>query len=262
MHFIKLLFYSVFLFSFFSCASSDLSKKNGLQEDSMFLTLEQEVGWGRAIDEEIQREYVLFKDEGIKEKVAEIGNHLVSFSERKNLKYTFRILYTDEVNAFAVPGGFIYITTGLLDRIENIDELSCVLGHEIVHVASGHSVNQLKTITLAGRGLNLLKLGAIIMGSPSVALIAADFLTFLWMKGYSRGHEEEADTYGTIYSFKSGYDPKKSIDLFKRMKEEEKKYHKENNVFENYLRTHPSFEKRIANIEKVIDKLEENKEIN
>ncbi|MDY6862019.1 MAG: M48 family metalloprotease, partial [Thermodesulfobacteriota bacterium] len=251
-----------FFLHLFACSSSHSYKRDESQEDGKFLTLEQEVGWGRAIDEEIRREYVLFKDVGLQKKISEIGNQIVNHSERKELKFKFQILYTNEVNAFAVPGGFIYITTGFLDRIENIDELACVLGHEIAHIALNHSVEQLQTIIWANRGINFLKLGTIIVGGPAIAFIATDFITFLGMKGYSRGYEKEADTNGTVYAFNAGYDPGQLINLFKKMEEEDKKYRKKVNVFENYLRTHPPFDKRIANIEKVIDKLMENKETN
>jgi predicted Zn-dependent protease len=139
--------------------------------------------------------------------VNEIGQKLVPYTERTDVaRYNFTVLDTDDVNAFALPGGYVYITRGLLNLAQDEAQVAGVLAHELAHIQARHSAQQYSQGTLANLGVGLL--GAVIGGSGGqMASQAAGLGAQAGLMKYSRTHEYEADTLGIRYMQKAGYDP-------------------------------------------------------
>jgi predicted Zn-dependent protease len=114
---------------------------------------EQEIAMGREADQQVQQQLGLYKDEQVQAYVSRLGRQLAADSERPNLPWTFRVVDDPVVNAFALPGGFIYVTRGLMTHLTSEAELVSVLGHEIGHVTARHSVEQMSKAQLAQIGL-------------------------------------------------------------------------------------------------------------
>jgi predicted Zn-dependent protease len=172
---------------------------------------EQEIAMGREADQQIPRQLGLYDDADIQAYVAALGEELAAESERPDLPWTFRVVDDEVVNAFALPGGFIYVTRGILTHLGAEAELAGVLGHEIGHVTARHSVNQMSKGMLAQLGLGL---GAVL--SPefaSVAGLAQTGLSLLFLK-YGRDDERQADELSFRYTARSGYDPRAMVDVF------------------------------------------------
>mgnify|MGYP001191789972 CR=1 FL=1 len=194
----------------------------------------------------ILKEYGEMKDPVLAQYVTNLGKRLAAVSDRPKVDYEFVVLDTDLVNAFAAPGGFIFVTRGLLQEMSNEAELASVLGHEIGHVAGWHSIGMIQR--QMGYGA-LTTLGAIAsgihMGPEAMILVAqtADLFTSLYLLGYSREHELEADRVGVRYMLSAGYDPKAALTFFERLAALEKKEGPDH--WESYLRSHPPTDQRI-----------------
>lgn len=167
----------------------------------------QEISIGQQSHPEILKQFGVYGEKPeLNRLVDQVGRRLAAASERPNLPWTFTVLDTPMVNAMAVPGGYIYITRGMLERINSEDELAGVLGHEIAHVTARHSAQQISKQQLAQFGLVL---GAVVAG-PEVlqqyGQIAQLGLGLLFQR-YSRQHETEADLLGTGYMAEARYHP-------------------------------------------------------
>jgi len=163
---------------------------------------EQEISIGRNVDAEIRREYKVVTGTVAANRVERIGRKIASVCERSDVEYHFALLESDELNAFAAPGGFIYVTTTTEKVADSDAELAAVIGHEVGHVAMYHSVKQIQS-ALAFDILNSLILG----DKEQSAEAAAIAFNVVIMSGFSREHERESDRLGVIYPWKAGYDP-------------------------------------------------------
>jgi len=114
-----------------------------------WISTQQEINMGRSAAREIEKQYGLVQDQALQERVARIGNRIAAISDRKDLPYAFKVLDVKEINAFALPGGFIYVCKGLIDYMPSDDELAGVIGHEVGHVVKRHTVQPWRAI--AGR---------------------------------------------------------------------------------------------------------------
>ncbi|MEJ2720960.1 MAG: M48 family metallopeptidase, partial [bacterium] len=171
----------------------------------------QEVEIGKEADPQIVAEYGLYDDPSLDEFVSALGARLAAVSQRPQLNYTFRVLDSPVVNAFALPGGYVYVTRGILAYFNSEDELAGVLGHEIGHVVARHSAEQLSRQQLAGLGLGL---GVVLWEDfRPYAELAGAGLGLLMLK-YSRGQESEADLLGVEYSTELGYNAHKMAGFF------------------------------------------------
>jgi predicted Zn-dependent protease len=235
-------FLSVIGFLLSSCALNPITSKR--QAKLISDSAEREIGL--ETKKSILKEYGEMKDPVLSQYVTNIGKHLAAVSDRPKVDYEFTILDTDLVNAFAAPGGFIFVTRGLLQEMSNEAELASVIGHEIGHVAGWHSIGMIQRQMGYG-ALGLL--GAIAtgiqMGPEAMILVAqtADLFTSLYLLGYSREHELEADQVGIRYMVSCGYDPKAALSFFERLGALEKKAGPDN--WEPYLRSHPPTDQRI-----------------
>jgi predicted Zn-dependent protease len=170
----------------------------------MLMSESQEVQMGRDADPQIVASMGLYPDEGLQAYVQELGAELAARSERPELPWTFRVLDDPVVNAFALPGGYIYITRGIMAHLESEAELAGVLGHEIGHVTARHSVSQISRQQL----LTGVAVGAMIL-KPELqqfqGLIGTG-MQLLFLK-YGRDDEHQADELGVRYMGRLGYDP-------------------------------------------------------
>ncbi|MCM8796537.1 MAG: Maf and M48 domain-containing protein [Candidatus Omnitrophica bacterium] len=233
--FIFLLFFICPLF-IFGC-STEYNIVTGEQEIYYYNT-DKEVAMGQAISREVEKQYKLADDPLVQKRVRDIGKKIVAVCDRKEIDYIFKVLEDKEVNAFSLPGGFIYVNTGLIDKIANDSELACVLGHEVGHVVARHAIKKLQGMY----GYSLLRLViAYASGSGEVgATIDTAFMQL--MLGYSREDELLADQLGTRYARLAGYDSSGMISFLKKLQETERRQPLRP---KSYFKTHPYVPDRI-----------------
>ena len=246
-----------------SCASHP--PKPDEEKKLQHLSEKDEIKFGNYVDAVVATQYPILRDEALTQKIADIGNKLVSVSDRQHLPFTFKVLNTTEVNAFAAPGGFVYVTIGLLDILEKKDELASVLAHEIGHVCERHSVRSYYNAQKIKTVLTLIDIAAMAAGVPPVANIGGDIIgdfgriianltAVIIFQGYSRSWETRADELGLLYSFKAGYDPHSFVSVLERfIKLEEERGEK---IKLTILSSHPKTEDRIKHVKLLIDQME------
>jgi len=171
----------------------------------------QEIEMGREYDPQIVAEMGLYPDEALQRYIQELGSRLAAQSERPNLPWTFRVLDDPVVNAFALPGGYIYVTRGILAHLGSEAELAGVLGHEIGHVTARHSVGRMSTQQLAQLGLALGV--ALRPDLEKFATVAGAGLQLAFLK-YGRDDERQADELGLRYLLRGSYDPREMPQVF------------------------------------------------
>ena len=182
------------------CATNPATGKSQLS----LVSESQEIAMGRQNDSAVVQEMGLLQDQAVQSYVAGIGTRLAQVSERPQLQWSYKVVDDPVVNAFAIPGGFVYITRGILGYLNNEAQLAAVMGHETGHVTARHSVEQISRAQLAQLGLGI---GMIL--SPTVASLgnaASAGLSVLFLK-FSRDDESQADELGLRYMTKLGYDP-------------------------------------------------------
>ncbi|MGB5162748.1 MAG: M48 family metalloprotease [Thermoanaerobaculia bacterium] len=177
----------------------------------MLVSEAQESQMGLQQDEQILASGQVYEDPALQDYVQDLGSQLAAKSERPELPWTFRVLDEEIVNAFAAPGGYIYVTRGILSHLNSEAELATVLGHEIGHVTARHSANQISKQQLMGVGLAV---GMIL--EPAVAAwsdVAQAGLGLAALK-FSRDDERQADNLGLRYMVGAGYDPYQAPEVF------------------------------------------------
>jgi predicted Zn-dependent protease len=217
-----------------------------------FYSLEKEIAIGKRLAQEVERQAKMVDDPVIAEYVNRLGQNLVRNSDAK-VPFTIKVVDSEEVNAFALPGGFFFVNSGLILKADNEAELAGVMAHEIAHVAARHGTKQ------ATRG----EIAQIAMIAASIAIpygwtgyairqgaglaIPIGFLTF------SRAFESEADKLGLEYMYKTGYDPTCFVDFFEKIQTLEKR---KPGTMSKVFSTHPMTDDRIkasqSNIEKYL----------
>ncbi len=229
-----------------SCALNQATGKRQLN----LISESQEIAMGRQADTEIVASLGLYPDANLQRFVQELGTKLANISERPNLPWTFRVVDDPTVNAFAVPGGFIYVTRGLLAYVNNEAELSGVIGHEIGHVTAQHSVHRMSTQQVTQFGI-----AAGMMIKPELqkyGQILNTGLGLLYLK-YSRDDESQADKLGFRYMVGAGSDPRQMLGVFDMLGRVSDAGG--GGRLPEWLVTHPNPENRAANFKKEIDTL-------
>jgi predicted Zn-dependent protease len=164
----------------------------------------QEIQLGQQMDVEVRKEMGVYNNPELQRYVEDVGMRLARASDRPNLPWHFAVIDSPAVNAFALPGGYIYLTRGIMPFLDNEAQLAGVLGHEIGHVTARHSAQQYTKATTAGLGLTLLSI--FVPESRPFGGLAESGLGLLFLK-YGRDDERQADTLGVEYAARTGWDP-------------------------------------------------------
>ena len=211
-----------------------------------FYSVDREVALGRQLSAEVDRESPLINDPLVTEYVNRIAQNIVLHSDAK-VPFTVKVIDSQDVNAFALPGGFLYVNRGLLEAAENEAEVAGVLAHEIAHVAARHGIEQASK----GELLNYASIPLIFLGGWGGYLIrqAAGLAVPLTFLKFSRGAEKEADRLGAQYMWASGYDPNALITFFEKLQGNEKK---KPGTLAKVFRTHPMTGDRITEVRDLI----------
>lgn len=215
------------------------------RKETLLLDTESEVALGRDMDRQIQRKLKILQDPQRQYRLNNIGAKVCGVSDRQDLVYYFRIVNNEEFNAFAIPGGFIYVNSGLIDNATD-DELACVLGHEIGHIAGRHSVKKLQ-VHLGYQIIMSIASG--ISGQQAIGE-ATDIVFNVVGLGYSRKDELLADKLAVKYARNASFNPYGMITFFKKLQQEAEK--KGGNFHLVFLSSHPKIEDRIKNVENEI----------
>ena len=180
----------------------------------MLISESQEIAMGQEYDPQIVGMFGLHDDPALQEMVSGLGQQMAARSERPNLPWTFRVVDDPLINAFAVPGGFVYVTRGILAHFDSEAQLAAVVGHEIGHITARHSASQMSRQQLMQLGM-----GVGVMLAPQLADfagIASAGLSVLFLK-FSRDNERQADDLGFRYMTDAGYDPRGMVDVFEML---------------------------------------------
>lgn len=229
----------------FLCGCATVYNPATEKKELVLIDTPSEVSLGKVISKQIELQYPLSKDAKAIARLDKIGEKIAEISDRKDLKYYFKVVKDEGLNAFSLPGGFVYVNSGLMDIASN-DELACVVGHEIGHIAARHAAKKLQ-ISL---GYQLI-MGLALRNATSVELNRAVNTVFnLISLGYSREDERLSDRLAIKYALRSGFKPEGMITFFEKLKEEEKK--KGLNYHIAFFESHPAIDERINNAKKEI----------
>ena len=214
-----------------------------------FYSLEKEIALGKGLAQEVEKQAKIINDPVIAEYVNRVGQNLVRNSDAK-VPFTIKVIDSEEVNAFALPGGFFFVNSGLVLKAESEAELAGVMAHEIAHVAARHGTRQATRGEIAQVGMIPL----IFMGGWTGYGIyqAASVLVPVGFLKFSRGFESEADMLGLEYMYKAGYDPTAFVDFFEKIETLEKT---KPGTMAKVFSTHPMTDDRIRAAQKNIQEL-------
>ena len=227
----------VALLLFASCSRNPVTGKKEL----MLMSEGQELALGKESDPSIVAEYGLYNNPSLQAFINEKGKEMAAISHRPNLPYDFKILDSPVVNAFAVPGGYVYFTRGIMGHFNNEAEFAGVLGHEIGHIAAKHSAKQYSQQMIT----QVLFIGGLLVSKDfrNFADVAQQGIGLLFLK-FSRDHETESDKLGVEYSSKVGYDAHQMAGFFKTLK----RLSGEDGNVPTFLSTHPDPGDRYVNV--------------
>ena len=254
--FLSLLNVTVLVLTSFGLALADNKKKDteaigdrNVSGKVNWYSIEKEIGIGKQYAQEVERASKVVDDPIISEYVNRVGQNLVRNSDAK-VPFTIKVLDAEDVNAFALPGGFFFVNTGLIMKAENEAELAGVMAHEIAHVAARHGTRQATRGTIA----QLATIPLIFWGGWAAYGVrqATSILLPLGFLQFSRSFESEADMLGLQYMYKTGYDPTAFVDFFEKLQTLEKK---KPGTLSKAFSTHPPTDNRIKEAQKNIQEI-------
>jgi predicted Zn-dependent protease len=216
-----------------------------------FYSLEKEIALGKQMAQEVERQAKIINDPIIAEYVNRVGQNLVRNSDAK-VPFTIKVLDTEEVNAFALPGGFFFVNSGLMLKAESEAELAGVMAHEIAHVAARHGTKQATRGEIVQIGMIAASIVVPYSAAGYGALQGANALIPLGFLKFSRSMEREADYLGLQYLYKTGYDPTAFVDFFEKIESLEKK---KPGTVAKVFSTHPMTDDRIQSAQTEIQKV-------
>jgi predicted Zn-dependent protease len=233
-----------------NCAQNPVTGNPNL----VLLSESQEIAIGRREDPKVRQQYGAYDNAELQKYVDGLGQRLAKASHRPGIEYHFLVVDSPDVNAFALPGGYIYITRGIMAYLNSEAELAAVLGHELGHVTARHSVQQLSAATAASVGASILQIfvpqtrGAI--GDNLINVLGNALLS-----GYGREHELEADRLGAEYLARTGYDPQAMVKVVGVLKNQElfdaevaKAEGREPRAYHGLFATHPDNDTRLQQV--------------
>jgi len=212
-------------------------------------SMEKEIALGKQLAQQVERQAKIIDDPVISEYVNRVGQNLVRNSDAK-VPFTIKVIDTEDVNAFALPGGFFFVNTGILLNADNEAEMAGVMAHEIGHVAARHGTRQ------ATRG-QIAQIGSIVPliavgGMAGYGLYQAmGLIVPMGFLKFSRNFESEADMLGIEYMYKSGYDPGDFVDFFEKVQSQEKR---KPGTMSKLFSSHPPTDDRIKHSQEIIQK--------
>ena len=235
------------------CAANPVTGK----QDFVLMSENQEIEIGRRYHQEILKQYKVYDDERLQNYVSGIVEELSKESHRSNLIFHVTVLDSPQVNAFALPGGYLYITRGIMAYMNSEAELAGVLGHEIGHVTARHGVRQQSASQIA----SILSTAAVIATGSRAVADAGNIAGTALLRGYGREHELEADRLGAEYLAKIGYDPEEMINVVGILKSQEefdkqlaKEEGREPRAYHGLFSTHPANDRRLQEVIHAADK--------
>jgi len=230
------------------CATNPVTGR----QDLVFMSEQQEISLGQQSHQEILKRYRVYPDARLQTYVSTVGQRVAANAHRQHLTYHFTLLDSTEINAFALPGGYIYITRGLLAYMNSEAELAAVLGHELGHVTARHSVRQQSGAQAASLGTGLLSILFPQLGYTGINQ-TINLLGTALLRGYGREMELEADGLGAEYLARSGYDPNAMLAVIGTLKNQEifdrelaTAEGREPRAYHGLFATHPSNDTRLA----------------
>ncbi len=220
------------------------------KSELMLVSESQEIQMGQQSDSQVVASIGLYPNPSLQAYVQGLGTKLAATSERPKLPWTFRVVDDPAVNAFAIPGGFVYVTRGILAHMTNEAELATVMGHEIGHVTARHTAHQMSREQLASLGLAI---GSIASSQVAkYAGVASQALGVLFLK-FSRDNENQADELGVRYSSRGNYDSREMVNVMQMLDKIEAQ---SGGRLPEWLATHPNPGNRIEHITAVISRMQ------
>lgn len=226
------------------CATNPATGKRQV----ILMSEQQEIALGRESDADVRKQMGVYTDANLQRYVTDVGNRLAKAAHRPTLPWTFTVVDESAVNAFALPGGFIYITRGILPFLRNEAELAAVMGHEVGHVDARHSAQQYSNQTLAGGGLAIL--GVLVPETRPAQGLAGLGLGAMFLK-FSREDELQADQLGVGYAASNGWDPRGMPGLLGTLARLDEASGSSRGV-PNWTLTHPPAEDRVVKVQQIV----------
>ncbi len=256
--------YLILLHTFINISGCAVNPATG-EQDLVLMSEQSEIALGRKTNKEVLQHYIVYDSPELQAYVNEVGQKLAMNSHRNNLIYRFTVLDSRDVNAFALPGGYIFITRGLLAYLNSEAELAAVLGHEIGHVTARHAVRQYSAAQITGIGTALASIfipGMNQVGSQLMQVMGSAFL-----RGYGREHELEADKLGAEYVARTDYDAESMLDVIQVLKDQEtfesqqaEAEGREPRIYHGLFSTHPDHDTRLQEIVEYASKYQSQRE--
>jgi predicted Zn-dependent protease len=219
--------------------------------DFVFMSEDKEIKLGKELHEKIMESTPIYTDEKLQKYINRIGQKIVKHSHRPELTYTFTIIDSPDINAFALPGGFIYINRGLLGYLQSEAQMAAVLAHEVGHVTGRHSVKQ----DAARKGSSVVTVLSVLTTGSTVIGDVTDLWGTAAVMGYGREMELEADSLGAEYLFNMGYNPKAMIEVIGVLKDQERfsrrlarESGKKTTTYHGVFSTHPRNDTRLQEV--------------
>ncbi len=227
-------------------AACTLNPATGRRQFSL-IGEQQEIAMGLQYDKGVTAEFGIYPDEELQKYVQDIGHRMAAESERPNLPWQFKVVDDETVNAFAVPGGFIYMTRGILAHFNSEAQLATVMGHEIGHVTARHSVEQISRAQLAQLGVGVAMVAS--EEFRKYSNLAELGLGVLFLK-FSRDDESQSDGLGMRYLLRTGYDPNEAARVFEMLERHGQVVGQAR--LPEWQATHPSPDRRAARLREKI----------